>query len=301
MDPIVRRSTLIMPVHIPRFVAKAHTRGADAICLDLEDSVAPNMKAEARAALPDAVRSAGQRGADILVRINQPWELAFPDLDVAVRPGVMGILLPKVEAPEDVYAIDKLIEDRERRQGLVPGSIQLSVALETAKGLVRDREIAVASKRIRTISSGIEDLATDLEVELTDDAWELFYAKARLVIVARAAGIDPMGLLGRVSDYGNIAAFRESALRARKLGYRGANCIHPDQVAVLNEVFSPSEAQVEHARRIVAAGEAAEKEGKGAFGVDGHMADIPTVERAQRLLRRARLIEERKRKAAGHG
>lgn len=289
-----------MPAHVTRFVAKAHTRGADAICLDLEDSVPPHMKAEARSALPSAIRSAGQAGADIVVRINRSWTLAFDDLDAAVTSGVKGIVVPKVEAPEDVYAIDRLIEDRERRQGLEPGAIQMSVAIETAKGLLRDMEIAGASARIRTLSSANEDLATDLEVELTDEGWELFYSKARLVLVARAHNLEPLGVLGRVSDYSDLDAFRQSALRARRIGYRGASCIHPAQVAVLNEVFSPSESEVQKAREIVAQGELAESEGKGAFSVDGQMADIPTVERARRILRRARLIQERKDRISGH-
>jgi len=297
MNPHIRRSTLIMPAHNQKFVEKAHTRGADAICLDLEDAVPPHMKAEARAALPAAIRSAGRGSSEVMVRINRPWDLVFNDLDAAVAPGVSGILLPKVESPEDVVAIDRLIEDRERRLGIAVGTIRLSIALETAKGLLRDKEIANSSPRIRSISSGTEDFATDLEVELTDEGWELFYAKARLVLVARVANIEPTGLLGRVADYGNLEVYRGSAMRARRLGYRGANCIHPDQVAILNEVFSPTASEVERAQRIVDAGRRAEAEGAGAFGVDGKMADIPTVERAMRLLKRAELIAEKDRRA----
>ncbi len=292
MEPLIRRSTLIMPVHNPRFVAKAHTCGADAICLDLEDAVPPHMKTEARAALAQAIGIAGKGGAQILVRINHPWELAFLDLDAAVQPGVTGILLPKVEAPEDVYAIDRMIEDRERRKGLAPRSIQLAIALETAKGLLRDKEIAAASPRIRTIASGTEDFATDLELELTDDGWELFYAKARLILVARVNNIEPVGLIGRISDYSDLEVFRNSALRAKRLGYRGANCIHPGQVPILNEVFSPTPSEVQRAQRIVDEVRRAEALGKGAFGVGGQMADIPTVQRAEHLLRRAQLIAQ---------
>jgi citrate lyase subunit beta/citryl-CoA lyase len=298
MDPLIRRSILIVPAHIPRFVDKAHTRGADAICLDLEDAVPPNRKIEARQALASAIRSAGQSGADIIVRINHPWEIAYLDLDAAVQPGVTGILLPKCEAPEDVYAIDRMIEERERRLGLPPRSIQLSLALETAKGLLRDKEIAAASPRIRTISSGTEDFATDCELELTDDGWELFYAKARLILVARVNNIEPIGLLGRIADYGDLDIFRGSTVRAKRLGYRGANCIHPGQVAILNEVFSPTASELARAQRIVEAGRQAEEQGLGAFGVDGKMADIPTVQRAERLLRRGALIAERNRRSA---
>ena len=130
--PFLRRSSLIMPAHNERFVAKAHTCGADAICIDLEDSVSPHKKSEARAAVRHAIPLVAKGGADVLVRINSEWELAFLDLDAAVAPGVTCIQLPKVDAPETIYAIDKLIEDRERRQGLPPGAIELAVGMETA-------------------------------------------------------------------------------------------------------------------------------------------------------------------------
>lgn len=292
----LRRSVLILPAHNDRFVAKAPGCGADAVCLDLEDSVPPHRKAEARAALQHAVPVAGRGGADVLVRVNSEWHLLFDDLDAAVIPGVATLSIPKVEAPEDVYAIDKLIEERERRRGMPVGSVRLGISIETAKGLMRDMEITRASLRICSVSCGIEDLATDLEVELTDDAWELFYPKARLVIVARACGVQPLGLVGRVSDYRDLESFRRTAKRSRGLGYAGASCIHPDQVAILNEEFSPSVAEIEKAKKIVALGEQANQLGKGAFDVDGQMADIPTIERARRLLRRAQLIEK---KAAG--
>ena len=289
----VHRSMLSVPVHIERFVEKAPLCGADALMLDLEDSVPMRLKDAARAALPRAVEVAGRGGAELIVRINKPWELTYRDLDAAVMPGVAGILLPKVEAPEDVVAIDRLIEEREFRAGLEPRSIYLFVATETARGLLRDVDIATASPRIRYISSGVEDLATDLEVELTDDAWELFYSKARIIIVAVGAGLEPIGLLGRVSDYTDLESFRRTALRSRRLGFRGGTCIHPAQVPILNEVFTPTAEEVAKATRIISAAEAAESAGRGAFGLNGQMMDIPSVERARRLLDRAHAIRER--------
>jgi len=294
-EPILRRSTLILPAHVPRFVDKAHTRGADAVCLDLEDSVPPQLKGAARAALTGAIPAVSRGGADVMVRVNNNWELIFSDLDAAVVPGVTCIKIPKVEKPEDLHAIDRLIEDRERRQGMEPGGLQLAIALETALGVLRAREIAGASRRVRAISSATEDFATDLEVELSDEGTELFFAKAYLVLVAREFELEPIGLVGRVADYTDLEAFRQSALRAKRIGYRGANCIHPDQVAILNEVFSPTEAEINRAQAMVDAGRAATEAGRGAFGVGGQMADIPTVLRAERVLRRAALIAARRR------
>ena len=286
---LVRRSTLILPANVPRFVEKAHTRGADAICLDLEDSVLPRDKAAARDALAAAVPQAGRGGADVLVRINRPWELAYRDLDAAVIPGVACIVLPKTEAPEDVYALDRLIEDRELARGLTRGSVQLAVKLESARGLLRADEIAGASPRIATISPGTEDFAADLGIEPTADGWELAYSRARVVVVAAAHRIEPTGLLGRTSDFTDLDGFRRAAERARMLGYRGASCIHPSQVPILNEVFSPSAQALDAAARVVEQAEAA----AGAFEFDGRMADIATVERARRLLARAAEIRQR--------
>jgi citrate lyase subunit beta/citryl-CoA lyase len=288
---LVRRSTLILPANVPRFVEKAHTRGADAICLDLEDAVLPADKAAARAALATAVPQVARGGADVLVRINRPWELAYPDLDAAVMPGVACIVLPKTEWPEDVYAIDRLIEERELARGLRPRSIQLAIKLESARGLLRADELAGASPRIATISPGTEDFAADIGVEPTADGWELAYSRARVIVVAAAHGILPTGLLGRTSDYTDLDGFRRAAERARMLGYRGASCIHPAQVPVLNEVFSPSADAVAAATRVIEQAEAAN--GQGAFEIEGRMADIATVDRARRLLARAEEIRKR--------
>jgi citrate lyase subunit beta / citryl-CoA lyase len=286
---LVRRSTLILPANVPRFVEKAHTRGADAICLDLEDAVLPRDKEAAREALATAVPQAGQGGADVLVRINRPWELAYRDLDAAVIPGVACIVLPKTDSAQDVYALDRLIEERELARGIAPGSIQLAAKLESARGLLRADEIAGASARIATISPGTEDFAADLGVEPSAEGWELAYSRAYVVVVAAAHGIEPTALLGRTSDYTDLDGFRRSAERARMLGYRGASCIHPSQVPILNEVFRPTTQEVDAASRVVALAETTQ----GAFGFDGRMADIATVERARRLLARAEEIRQR--------
>jgi citrate lyase subunit beta / citryl-CoA lyase len=290
---LVRRSTLIVPANIPRFVDKAHTRRADAICLDLEDSVTPDRKVEARKSLASGIPQVGQQGADVLVRINRPWELAYPDLDAAVIPGVKGIVMPKVETPEDVYALDRLIEERELAQGMPRRSVEIAVKLESAEGLLRAEQIAQASPRISTISPGTEDFATELGLELTDEGWELFYSRAKVVVIAGAYGLEPTGLIGRTSDYRDLDGFRRAAVRARRLGYRGASCIHPAQVAVLNEVFRPTDEQLDRARRLVGEAESAAAAGLGAFGFEGQMADLPTVERARRLLARSAAIEQR--------
>jgi citrate lyase subunit beta/citryl-CoA lyase len=278
---------LIVPAHRESFTRRASERGSDAVMLDLEDSVPASGKEEARFALPDAVVAAGSQGADVLVRINKEWPLAFLDLDVAVRPGVRGIFLPKAEDPADIHAIDRLIEDRERREGLQVGSIEISFSIETARGMMNDLELARSSPRIRTISSAIEDFVTELDLQLSEDAEELGWIKARIVLVARAAGIQPMGVVGHIGDFRDLVRFENAARRARAMGYQGAGCIHPDQVPILNRIFGVSDEEVDKAVRIIAAAREAERQGLGAFDVDGVMVDLANVKWARRVLARA--------------
>ena len=290
---LVRRSGLIMPVNNPRFVEKAADRGADAIILDLEDSVPPAEKSNARRLVREAIPIAGRGGADILVRINKPRELAVEDIDASVWPGLAGLALPKVESAAEIDALEALVEAKERERGLPVGSVAFRVSIETAQGVLRDEEIARSSRRIETLGIGTEDFTLDLGIEPTHEGWELFYAKARLVIVARAAGIAPVGLLGSVAEFTDLAAFERSAVRARELGYVGASGIHPAQIPILNRVFSPTEAQVAHARRVVEAYEAGVARGTASVALDGKMVDIPVVDRARLVLARAEAIAAR--------
>jgi citrate lyase subunit beta/citryl-CoA lyase len=288
---LVRRSALFVPVNVPRFVEKAHARGADAIILDLEDSIPAAEKPAARRLVRDATRECARGGADVEVRINKPFALAMEDLDAAVWPGLDTILFPKAESAREIATLDALIAERERARGMPAGGVQLSIAVETALGLYNAVAIALASPRTVAIALGSEDFTLDIEVEPSKTGQEYLYGKAQMIVVARLAGVQPHGIVGSIADYGDLDAMATAIRQARAMGYMGASCIHPAQVAPLNVYFSPAAEEVAHARKVVAAFEAAVAEGRASVGVEGKMVDIPVAERARRLIARADAIE----------
>ena len=293
-----RRSSLILPVNVPRFVEKAALRGSDAVVLDLEDSVPPAEKVNARRLVKDALALAGRGGAEVVVRVNNDAAHLWDDVEAAVHPGLDGLALPKAESPEQIHELVRRIEALERGRGIAPGHVRLSLAIETPRGLLRAEAIAASSTRIATMGVGVEDYCLELGVEPSPDGAELLYPVARVVTIAKAAGIQPTGLVGSIADFRDLKAFEASATRARQLGVEGAGCIHPDQVIVLNRVFSPDPAKVEYARRVVQAFEEGLKRGTASVNLDGKMVDVPVVKRAEVILARVRLIEETERRKA---
>jgi citrate lyase subunit beta/citryl-CoA lyase len=294
-----RRSSLILPINVPRFVERAHARGADAVVLDLEDSVPPAEKASARTLVKDAIPLVARGGAEVLVRINNDPAMAAEDVDASVHPGLDGLSVPKAESPQQIVMLASQLDRLERLRGLPPGHVRLSLAFETPRGVVRAQEIAEASPRVVTMSVGPEDYCLELGVEPSPDGIELLYAVSRVVTIARMLGIQPTGLLGSIAGFRELAVFEAAALRSRQLGCVGAGCIHPDQVAVLNRVFTPEPAKVEYARRVAEAFEDGLRRGTASVNLDGKMVDIPVYKRAQVILERARAVAETEaRKAA---
>ncbi len=291
-----RRSSLILPVNMPRFVEKAGLRGADAVVLDLEDSVPPAEKASARRLVRDALAPAGRGGAEVLVRLNNDPALLWEDVDAAVHPGLDGLALPKAESPDQVRELVSRVEDLERRRGIEAGHVRLSLAIETPRGLLQAEAIATSTPRIATMGVGVEDYCLELGVEPSEDGVELLYAVSRVVTICKAVGVQPTGLLGSIAGFRELPAFEGAAMRARQLGCEGAGCIHPDQVPVLNRVFSPDPAKVEYARRVVEAFEAGLRRGTASVNLDGKMVDIPVYKRAEVILARARVVAETERR-----
>jgi citrate lyase subunit beta / citryl-CoA lyase len=287
----VWRSLLYVPVNVAKFVASAADRGADGVILDLEDSVAPAQKAAARLLLPDAVKQAARRGADVLVRVNRPWRLLVPDLEAAIIPGVTALKLPKIESAEHVQAIAEIVEELEIERGLPIGTVRFIPMVETASGFFRTEAIARAHPRVVGLTIGAEDLA--LSVGMLPEAEGLFYPKQQSIFAARAAGILPLGFIGTVADYKDQEKFRATIQRSRRLGFLGAACIHPLQVPILNEEYAPSAAEIATAERMVAAYDDAMAAGKGAVEFEGRMIDIPVVDRAKGVLTRAAAIRAR--------
>ncbi len=299
MRESVRRSTLILPVNVARFVEKAHLRGADAVMLDLEDAVPAAEKAAARRLVREAIPAVARGGAEVFVRVNHEPDWLPDDLDAAVHPGLGGICFPKTESADEVRWLDARIAELERRRG-IEESVELALLIETPRGLLNLEAIAAASRRIGSINLGVEDYCLALGVEPSPDGMELLYGVSKVVTVCVASGIAPLGLLGSIAGFRDLAAFERAASRARDLGCVGASCIHPDQVAVLNRVFSPPPEKVEHARAAVRAFEEGVSRGTASVSVGGAMVDIPVYRRAQRILERAAAIEtveQRKAKA----
>ena len=293
-----RRSSLILPVNVPRFVEKAYARGADAIVLDLEDSVPTQEKASARRLVRESLAVAGRGGAEVLVRVNNDPALLGDDIDAAVYPGLDGLSIPKAESGQQIREIVARIERLERDRGLPPGHLRLSLALETPRGLLAAEEIARSSDRIATMSVGVEDYCLELGVEPSPEGIELMYPVAHLVMICKAVGVQPTGLVGSIAGFRDLQVFEQAAQRARQLGCEGAGCIHPDQVTVLNRVFTPDAGKVADARRVVEAFEDGVRRGTASVNVDGKMVDVPVYKRAQVLLARAHAVEVTERRKA---
>jgi citrate lyase subunit beta/citryl-CoA lyase len=298
MSPLIRRSTLILPVNIQRFVEKAYLRGADAIMLDLEDAVPLKEKDAARRLVRDSIPLVARGGAEVFVRVNNDPAMLALDLEASVHPGLNGICFPKTESAEQVARMDAELARLERDRGIPSGRIELAVLIESPRGVVHLETIAAVSPRVRTISLGPEDYWLELGVEPSADGIELLYALSSVVTVCKASGIAPMGLLGSIANFRDLQAFEQAAARARDVGCAGASCIHPDQVAVLHRVFSPAPERVAYARKATAAFEEGVQRGTASVNVDGAMVDTPVYVRARRILEHAAAIAEvEKRKA----
>jgi citrate lyase subunit beta/citryl-CoA lyase len=294
-SPPVWRSMLFVPATVAKFVERAAERGADALILDLEDSVPAGEKQRGRELLQQAAATVARRGADVVVRINRPWRQALRDIEAAISPAVQALMLTKVESADHVRMIAEIVDELEAERGMVPGITKFVALIETAGAFFRMPEIARSHPRLVGLSVGAEDFA--LAVGMLPEAEGLFYPKQQMVIAARAAGILPLGFIGTVADFRDLEAFRATIRRARRLGFAGASCIHPSQVAILNEEYRPSPDEVAKADRIVAAYDAATAAGIGAIELDGKMIDVPVVERAKRVLAQHRAIVAREARA----
>jgi len=291
----VWRSMLFVPVTVAKYVDRAAERGADALILDLEDSVPLAEKPRGRALLQEAAAKVARNGADVVVRINRPWRQALRDIEAAVSPQVQALMLTKVESAEHVQMIAEVVGELEAERGMQAGATKFVALVETASGFLRMAEIARSHPRLVALSVGAEDFA--LSVGMLPEAEGLFFPKQQMIIAARAAGIVPLGFIGTVADFRDLDAFRATIRRSRRLGFAGASCIHPSQVAILNEEYRPSPDEVAQAERAVAAYDAAATAGIGAIELDGKMIDVPVIERAKHVLARHRAVLAREAKA----
>ncbi|WP_143528147.1 HpcH/HpaI aldolase/citrate lyase family protein [Rubrobacter xylanophilus] len=296
------RSLLAVPGSSLRMAEKALASGADGVFLDLEDAVAPEEKSGARARVVEAMKELDWGGRRRLFRMNAPDTPYFHRDLMEVVGGAGGavdaVLVPKVRCAEDLYAVDLLLRAIEAEAGLEPGSVGLEAQIESVEGLSNAVEIARATSRLSALHFGPGDYAASAgmpqrSIGVADEWDEVYgadrfhYAMHHVVVAARVAGVRALD--GPVADYRDEEGLRRSSLKARSLGFDGKWCIHPAQIGVVNEIFSPTEEEVAWAKMVVAAYQAAEAAGSGALAVDGQMVDAASIRMARNTLERARL------------
>jgi citrate lyase subunit beta/citryl-CoA lyase len=282
------RSMLFVPAHVDKFVARAHERGADAVILDLEDSVPLAQKAQAREALAVRAAAVAGRGTTVLVRVNADAAMATQDIDAAVGAFVRAIVLPKIDTPRQVLAAARQVEACEQRLGLRAGHTWLIAQIEDVSALPHLDAIATSSPRLLGMILGSEDFCASAGMVPTPAT--LFLPNQMVAFACRRAGILPLGFPTSIAEFSDLQAFALQIGLARDLGFVGAFCIHPAQVPVLNEGFSPSARLLAYAEGVVIAFETAQREGRGAIEFAGKMVDLPVVLRSRELLRRAAVI-----------
>ncbi len=290
----VWRSLMYVPVNVEKFIDKAHTRGADVIQLDLEDAVPPAEKEKARTLVEKNAARVRRGGADVVVRINQPLALAVRDIEHSICPDVDGIAITKADSASHVRLLDQLVTELEMKRGMTIGHTKFLTMIETADAFTRIDEIPRASPRTVGMLIGGEDFALDMNAQPDGDV--LLHPKQRMIIAARAASVMPLGFIGTVADFSDWDKFRLMVRRARRFGFDGAGCIHPGQVKIVNEEYTPSTEEVAYARKVIQMDKEAAAAGRGSFQIDGKMIDIPVVVRAEKLIRRYEAIRQREAK-----
>lgn len=274
----IRRSRLYLPGNNPKLMINAGIYAADGVILDLEDSVAPDKKDEARLLVRNALRTLSFNGAERMVRINQ-LPLGLLDLEALVPGPVELLLLPKCESASDVLKVEaRLIELLDTDEH----NIRLMPIIESALGVVNAYEIASASDHVVALAIGLEDYTADLGAPRTNEATESFYARTAVVNAARAAGKQAIDSV--FSDVGDMEALRQTVATSKALGFSGMGCIHPRQISFINEGYAPDNTEIDKAKRIVEAFHTALKNGSGVVALGSKMIDPPVVKRAQKVI-----------------
>jgi citrate lyase subunit beta / citryl-CoA lyase len=282
----LRRSRLYVPGSEPKYFINAALHGADAIILDLEDSVHPSEKDAARLLVRNALRAVDFLQCERMVRINQP-PLGLKDLDEIVPESPDLILIPKAEHPGQVVEVSGRIKEIQSDYGMTR-TVWLMPILESALGIENAFAIATASDRIVALTIGLEDYTADLGVVKTAGGLESLYARQRLVNAARAARVQAIDSV--FGDVGDIEGLRAWGVNSRAMGFEGMGCVHPVQIPIIHDAFAPSPAEIEKAQKIVAAYRNAQEKGLGVVSLGSKMIDPPVVERSLRLIARAQTV-----------
>ena len=282
-----RRALLYMPGDDRRKIEKSTTLGVDCICMDMEDGVAVNRKVEARAVIAQAMKDLDFGSSERCIRINSVGSgLEAYDLAAALATQPDTIVVPKIESAEQVKWVSEHIEAFEVSSNHDIGSIRLLIGVETAKGILNLKEIAEADNRLEAIIFGAEDYAASIGAKRTKEGTEVLYARQAVVTACAANDLQAIDMV--FIDFRDNDGLRLEAEQGAGFGFSGKQIIHPNQVAAVQEAYTPSDESIEYAKRIVESFEASQREGKGAYALDGKMIDMPLLKNAQKVLDRAR-------------
>jgi len=284
----LRRAMMFMPGNNPAMLQNAGIYGADTVIFDLEDAVAISEKDAARQLVHNAIKRF-TFPCEVAIRINHiqtPYGMDDLRVVLAAKPDL--IRLPKAESAEDIIIVDEMITKAEEQYGFAPGNIQMMAAIETAKGLMKAYDIATASPRMVALAIGGEDFIADLKTTRSREGQELFVARSQLLLAARAAGIAAIDSV--FSNANDEEGFIAETNMIKKLGFDGKSVINPRQVRIVHEIFTPTEKEVLHAERVLAAYQEAVERKAGVVALDGKMIDTPIVNRAERVLAYAAAI-----------
>jgi citrate lyase subunit beta/citryl-CoA lyase len=294
MDGSIRRSWLMVPSDDRSQVEQAAASAADVIVLDLTEFVPEGVKPVARERLPEAIRVLAQSGAEIFAQVDK--ELLYADLSAAVWPGLSGILIPHMESPGEVAEADSLLTQFEDKCGFRPGTLQIVAVLDTAKGNYDAIEIARASRRIWGLTPGRADLVMDLRPEPSGELHLMPYLMQRLITVANAAGVVPLGAWWRAPARGLLATPEDTyaaAVRGRRIGFKGALCLRANQAEPLNRGFTPPSSELQEARELIADYQAGTQQGAAVIRLQDRIVDFATVSQARQLLDYAEACTQR--------
>lgn len=282
MKDRLRRTMMFLPGNNPGMLTDAHIYRPDSIMIDFEDAVSINQKDAARMLVYHALKTIDYGDVETVVRVNGlDTPFGEEDIRAVVRAGVNVVRLPKTDTAQDIIDVDRIITETEEELGC-QGRTLMMAAIESATGVLNAVEIAQASPRMMGIALGAEDYVTNLKTTRSAHGWELFAARSQIVLAARNAGIACFDTVN--SNLKDMEQFRNEVQFIKDLGFDGKSVIHPKQVAVVNEIYTPTEKEIKSSLRIIAGAREAERKGSGVITVDGKMVDGPIIVRAQRTL-----------------
>ncbi|AAL97759.1 TPA: citrate (pro-3S)-lyase subunit beta [Streptococcus pyogenes] len=278
----LRRTMMFLPGANAAMLRDAPLFGADSVMFDLEDSVSLKEKDTSRALVHFALKTFDYSSVETVVRVNGLDSCGALDIEAVVLAGVNVIRLPKTETAQDIIDVEAVIERVERENSIEVGRTRMMAAIESAEGVLNARDIAKASKRLIGIALGAEDYVTNMKTRRYPDGQELFFARSMILHAARAAGIAAIDTV--YSDVNNTEGFQNEVRMIKQLGFDGKSVINPRQIPLVNEIYTPTKKEIDHAKQVIWAIREAESKGSGVISLNGKMVDKPIVERAERVI-----------------